>query len=364
MAHGIGLYFFSALADPAGRLSASDEPAGPPPAGPLPAGAPQPDDRAAYRLLLDAAVSADEQGLDFVWLPERHFTPFGGGHPNPAVLAAALAVRTTVIRIRAGSVVLPLHDPLRVAEEWAVVDNLSDGRVEVSSATGWNPRDFVLAPDGFADRADRARENWRTVQDLWARRPVTLSGPGDAEYSVLTYPRPVQPSLPHWITAGGSPGTFVHAGEVGAGLLTGYGTFAEERLVELIGLYRDAFAAHHGGRGRVSLMVHTAIGTDGARTRREAEGPLRRYLAAYLGQQDARTDPAVRARSLDFAVQRYLRGRSLIGDPTEVAAAMRRMYAAGADELACLVDFGLPRRTVLATVSELARLRADLTQQS
>ncbi|MFE3579871.1 MupA/Atu3671 family FMN-dependent luciferase-like monooxygenase [Streptomyces vinaceus] len=340
----LGLYFFSALETSSGPR--------------------KPDDRSTYGLLMDAAVSADMLGLDFLWVPERHFTPFGGGHPNPAVMAAALAVRTHTIRIRAGSVVLPLHDPLRVAEEWAVVDNLSNGRVEVSSATGWNPRDFVLAPDAFADRADRARENWQTVQSLWKRNEVRRIGPDNVEYSVLSYPRPVQPSLPHWITAAGSPGTFAYAGETGAGLLTSYGAQPEKRLTELIGLYRETYAAHHDGRGRVALMVHTAIGADGEEIRRQAVGPLRRYLAAYLDQHSSQTDAAVREKSLDLAVKRYLRGRSLIGDRAEVEATMQHMYAAGADEIACLVDFGLPRKIVLDTVSELARLRDECPTES
>lgn len=340
----LGLYFFSALETSAGPDQA--------------------DDAAAYRLLLDAAVSADESGLDFVWVPERHFTPFGGGHPNPAVIAAALAVRTRKVRIRAGSVVLPLHDPLRVAEEWAVVDNLSGGRVEISSATGWNPRDFVLDPGAFPDRADRARQNLGTVQDLWSGKEITRPGPDGVEYSVRTYPRPVQQSLPHWITAAGNPGTFAYAGEAGAGVLTSYGAFSEGRLAEMINVYREAYAAHHEGRGRVAVMAHAAIGEDGADVKRRSEGPLRTYLAAYLNQHDAQTDPAVREKSLDFAVQRYLRGRSLIGDRAEVLTVMRQMHAVGADEIACLVDFGLPREIVLHTVAELARLHPDISQRA
>src|SRR6185312_5121833 len=87
------------------------------------------EDPQPYRLLLDGARFADARGFDSIWLPERHFHPFGGIFPNPSVLAAAVAVATKRLAIRAGSVVLPLHHPLRVAEEWAVVDQLSRGRV-------------------------------------------------------------------------------------------------------------------------------------------------------------------------------------------------------------------------------------------
>ena len=73
-------------------------------------------------------------------------------YPNPSVTSAALAMVTERIALRAGSVVAPLHHPLRIAEEWSVVDNLSAGRVGLSLASGWNPVDFALRPEAYADR--------------------------------------------------------------------------------------------------------------------------------------------------------------------------------------------------------------------
>ncbi len=107
-----------------------------------------------YRLLIEGAKFADTHGFAAVWTPERHFHEFGGLYPNPSVTSAAIATVTERIQIRAGSVVLPLHDPLRVAEEWAVVDNLSNGRAAVSFASGWQPNDFVIAPENYANRKE------------------------------------------------------------------------------------------------------------------------------------------------------------------------------------------------------------------
>src|SRR5262249_27857700 len=93
------------------------------------------DDPAARdkdRLVREAAAFADGNGFQAVWFPERHFHRFGGLYPTPATLAAAAATWTRKLRLRAGSVVLPLHDPVRVAEEWSVVDNLSNGRVDLA----------------------------------------------------------------------------------------------------------------------------------------------------------------------------------------------------------------------------------------
>ena len=123
---------------------------------------------AKYKTLLDGARFADENGFQAVWTPERHFHAFGGPYPNPAVTGAAVAAVTKNLAIRAGSCVLPLHHPARVAEEWAVVDNLSGGRVGLAFASGWMPEDFVLRPENAppANRAALLRDI-ETVRRLW-----------------------------------------------------------------------------------------------------------------------------------------------------------------------------------------------------
>jgi natural product biosynthesis luciferase-like monooxygenase protein len=141
-----------------------------------------------YRLLLEGAKFADTHGFSAVWTPERHFHQFGGRYPNPAVTAAAIAAVTERIAIRAGSVVAPLHHPARIAEEWAVVDNLSGGRVGISFAPGWHLVDFALRPENYAGRRqDRHRTAPVAAGDGGAGRrggragqDSDLSGPGPA----------------------------------------------------------------------------------------------------------------------------------------------------------------------------------------
>src|SRR5262249_11317804 len=128
--------------------------------------------RGRYDFLLAAARFADEHGFAAVWLPEPHFARPGSLDPTPAVRPAALPGEPRRVRLRAGSVVLPLHHPLRVAEEWAVVDNLSGGRVELSFAPGWNADDFALKPEHYARRHDVMHDGIRTVQRLWAGETV------------------------------------------------------------------------------------------------------------------------------------------------------------------------------------------------
>src|SRR5438034_5704364 len=197
------------------------------------------DDR--YRLLLDGARFADRHGFAAVWTPERHFHPFGGLYPNPSVTSAALAAATERIAIRAGSVVMPLHDPIRVAEEWSVVDNLSGGRVGVSFASGWQPDDFVLAPENFQDRKDVMLRQIDVVRRLWRGEAVALAGPRGRDVAVRTLPRPIQPELPVWITSAGSPDTFRAAGEAGCRVLTHLLGQSVEEVAAKLHVYRNAW---------------------------------------------------------------------------------------------------------------------------
>ena len=128
------------------------------------------DAAGAYKVLLDGARFADANGFDAVWTPERHFHAVRRPVPQPGRHQRGARHDHARIQIRAGSVVLPLHDPIRVAEEWAVVDNLSGGRVGLSFASGWHANDFVFQPDDFADRRDVMVRHIDTRPPAVARR--------------------------------------------------------------------------------------------------------------------------------------------------------------------------------------------------
>jgi natural product biosynthesis luciferase-like monooxygenase protein len=133
-------------------------------------------DENKYRLLIESARYADEHEFTAVWTPERHFQGFGGLYPNPSVIGAYLAAITRRVQIRAGSVALPLHHPIRVAEEWALVDNLSNGRVGVAFASGWHPTDFILAPSNYVNRKETMYRHIQTIKKLWAGEAVGFVG--------------------------------------------------------------------------------------------------------------------------------------------------------------------------------------------
>src|SRR5580704_10775651 len=194
-----------------------------------------------YQMLLESGKFADEHGFAAVWTPERHFQRFGGLYGSPSVTSAALAVVTRRISIRAGSVVLPLQNPLRVAEEWAMIDNLSDGRVGMSVASGWHVNDFVLSPDTYPNRHDDMYDKIGIVQKLWRGEKISLLNGAGAPIEVGILPMPVQKELPIWLT-GKSDDTFFNAGKLGFNVLTANFALKHDpkELVRKARIYRDA----------------------------------------------------------------------------------------------------------------------------
>ncbi|XWN30016.1 MAG: amino acid adenylation domain-containing protein [Devosia sp.] len=313
-----------------------------------------------YDLILEAAERADGAGLRAVWTPERHFHEFGGQYPSPAVMGAALAARTRNLAIRAGSVVLPLNHPIRVAEDWAVIDNLSAGRAGVSFASGWHRRDFVLNPGGYDTRKGDMAALIATVRKLWSGEEVGFWN-GEETVPIAIRPRAVQPDIPIWLTSAGNPETFIEAGRLEANLLTTVARSQPDVLARNIALYREAFGATSGGdTGHTTLMMHTFLAGTREAALEVVADPMRAYLSKasdlvrtskFAAETDALPDVAV-----DFALTQALSSRGLFGAPSDVLERLRQLRALGVDEIACLVDFGLPNDTILDGLDYLFEL--------
>jgi natural product biosynthesis luciferase-like monooxygenase protein len=324
-----------------------------------------------YRLLLESARFADANDLAAVWTPERHFHPFGGRYPNPAVTGAAVAAVTQRVAIRAGSVVAPLHHPVRVAEEWSVVDNLSHGRVGLSFASGWHAGDYVIRPEAYADRKSVMVDAVGTIQRLWRGEEVEFPDGTGEKRAVRIFPAPVQPELPIWITSSGSPETFRVAGRLGAGLLTYMLGQEHDTLARNIAAYRSELAQAHGeaARGHVVVMLHTLLGADRAAVLDLAREPFVRYLHSsidLIAKTPGLFPPGLDLTSLpdkhktmllNRAADRYVKTSSLFGTESDGLAVVERLAGIGVDEIACLIDFGVPPDDALRSLEHLGRLR-------
>ncbi len=336
-----------------------------------------------YRLMLECARYADRHGFTFVSTPERHFHAFGGPFPNPSVTSAAIAAVTEHVQIRAGSCVLPLHHPIRVAEEWAVVDNLSNGRVAISFAAGWQPNDFVIRADGFADAKGKMFRSIDTVQRLWRGEAIEFANPLGQLVPTRTLPRPVQAELPTWVTTAGNAETYRLAGESGANLLTHLLGQTVEEVGEKVKVYRAARAAagFDPETGVVTLMLHTYVGENDEDVRELVRAPMKEYLSSSVnlvkgfawafpafkrpGGPNAKPDdvdlsslsPEELDAILEHAFERYFETSGLFGTPETCAKMVERVRGVGVDEIACLIDYGVPTRNVLASLDALDRVR-------
>jgi natural product biosynthesis luciferase-like monooxygenase protein len=326
-----------------------------------------------YRLYREGALFADRNDLTAVWTPERHFHEKAGLYPNPSVLSAALATITKQVRLRAGSVVLPLHHSLRVAEEWSIVDNLSNGRAGISFTSGWMPNDFAFFPERYPTKRDEMFRGIEEVQRLWRGETIDGRDGLGKEIELRIFPKPINPELPIWLTCSGGPEMFEKAGELGFHVLTALLTQSIEEVTPKIQLYRDSLARHgHDPQsGKVTMMMHTFIGEDPEYVLQKVRAPLTKYLKSHLnlietGAQSLNLEINIqehddRERYRDqmaaFAFERYYRTSSLIGTPTSCLKMIERLKAIGVDEVACLIDFGVDVDSVLESLEHLVVLR-------
>ncbi|WPO74136.1 MupA/Atu3671 family FMN-dependent luciferase-like monooxygenase [Streptomyces sp. KN37] len=324
-----------------------------------------------YDHLLETARFADRNGFHSLWIPERHFHSFGGLFPNPVVLAAALARETDRVRINAGSVVLPLHDPIRVAEEWSMVDNLSGGRVGIGCASGWHANDFVFFPERFGSHKETMYEQVAQVRRLWRGESVRRTT-GAGESDLRLFPRPVQDAPPMYTAVVGNPASYELAARHDLGIVTNLMTQGIEQLRENIARYRRTRAEHglDPEAGRVAVLLHTYLAEDHAAARAEAREPLSRYMRASLSLFGGVANSlghqvdlsAMSEDDLDVlfrrAYDRYCDQRALIGSPESVRPVVEEVRAAGADEVVALVDFGVAPTAMRSGLTHLNALRS------
>ena len=334
-----------------------------------------------YQLLLDGARFADANGFNAVWTPERHFHAFGGPYPNPSVTGAAVAAVTQNLSVRAGSCVAPLHHPARVAEEWSVIDNLTNGRAGLGIASGWQPDDFILRPENTPPANKPAMyETIEVLRKLWRGEEVEFPRQDGSTHAVITQPRPVSKELPIWVTTAGNPDTWREAGEIGANVLTHLLGQSIDEVGGKIRIYHDALraAGHNPDDFTVTLMLHTYLAETREQARAIARDPMKDYLRAAAGliKQYAWAFPAFKRPKgvtnafdmkldglsddeleaiLEFAFERYFEDSGLFGTVSDAVARVEQLKRIGVDEIACLIDYGIAPNVVMEGLKPLAK---------
>ncbi|MEM7343560.1 MAG: MupA/Atu3671 family FMN-dependent luciferase-like monooxygenase, partial [Chloroflexota bacterium] len=320
-----------------------------------------------YQLFLDSVRFADDHNFTAVWTPERHFHSFGGLYPNPSILGAAMATMTQHIQIRAGSVVLPFQDPLRVAEEWSVIDNLSGGRVGIACASGWHTNDFVLAPDNYETRKQVMDDRIEAIQKLWRGETISRTNGSGKPTPTRIYPDPIQPQLPMWLASHGDA-TFVKAGEMGLNLLTVLWDTTIEEVARKIELYHKTLIQndYDPDTRTVTLMLHTFIDDSMPFVREVVESAYEAYLSVNLGLQTDQIQGVDRSIDLTqddkafiiaHATEQLFQTRGLVGTPEICLEKVKALHAIGVTEIACLIDFGVDHDVMMNSLTKLNEVK-------
>jgi alkanesulfonate monooxygenase SsuD/methylene tetrahydromethanopterin reductase-like flavin-dependent oxidoreductase (luciferase family) len=291
---------------------------------------PDQTEAAAFSDAFEQVDAAERWGLDAMWLAELHVAPERSVLAAPLTIAAAIAARTTRMKIGTAVQVLPLCHPLRLAEEAATVDQLSHGRLIFGVGRSGFPRTYEAYGIPYAESRERFAEVLEIVRRAWTQERFSFDGKFYRFHDLCLVPKPYQQPLPEIRIAATSPDTYAAIGAMG------YPIFCAVRLGTLSELgpnltaYREAYAAAgHPGSGQVFLRVPVYIADTEERARAEPEPSIMhfyRVLGAQLEQSAAasgaraieqRAERGQRLQSIDY--DEVLREKIVVGTPRMVA---------------------------------------------
>jgi alkanesulfonate monooxygenase SsuD/methylene tetrahydromethanopterin reductase-like flavin-dependent oxidoreductase (luciferase family) len=303
--------------------------------------------RTTFDAMRAQAALAESLGFGTLWAHEHHSQQMM--YPSPLMTAAALATATRHVRIGTNMLLLPLHHPLRVAGDGAMVDVLSGGRLTLGVAAGYAADEFAAFGIRREERGTRMREGLELIRAAWTTRPLTREGLGFALEDYELFPPPVQqPSPPIWVGAG-APVALRRAARLGDGLVLS-ATQDVAGVREAVTFFRAA----EGGAGKTVALNRVVHVVEGRAARVEA---ARFFSERYLSFYDRWGHP--RIAGLDSAERVHeitAREHFVLGEPGECLERLHEYAEAGVQEIACLMNFGKPD---LDTVERSMRLFAE-----
>jgi probable LLM family oxidoreductase len=265
------------------------------------------------RDLLEEIELADQVGLDVFGVGEHHRPDFAVS--APAVVLAAAAERTRTIKLTSAVTVLSSDDPVRVFQDFATLDLLSDGRAEIMAGRGSFIESFPLFGFDLTDYDDLFAEKLDLLLKLRDEEHVTWSGKFRAPLDGQgVYPRPGQKQIPIWVAAGGNPGSAVRAGTLGLPMALAIIGGMPERFAPFAELYREAGrrAGHDPDKLKLSINSHGLI-ADTAQQALDESFPPFAMMMNRIGKERG-WPPMSRA---DFEASTTLRGANFVGSPQE-----------------------------------------------
>jgi alkanesulfonate monooxygenase SsuD/methylene tetrahydromethanopterin reductase-like flavin-dependent oxidoreductase (luciferase family) len=234
----------------------------------------------AFRDSFDLVEAADSWGLDGVWLGEMHFNPNRSVLGAPIVVASSIATRTKRLRVGMAVQVLPLNNPLRIAEEAATVDQISEGRFDFGIGRSGSPRAYDLYGVNYAESQERFREALEIILEAWKGERFSYHGKYFQFDNAIVSPRPYQQPHPPIRMAATTEETFPRVGEMGLPIFVGLRGMDIPELRVNLQAYRKAWQeAGHAGDGDVFVRIPVYASTTEQGARDEPHDSIMYYFS-------------------------------------------------------------------------------------
>jgi alkanesulfonate monooxygenase SsuD/methylene tetrahydromethanopterin reductase-like flavin-dependent oxidoreductase (luciferase family) len=333
-------------------------------------------EQAVYDSCLEQMLAAEGLGYESVWIAEHHFNDYGLC-PAPPVLAAFLAARTSTLRLGMGVSLLPLHHPVDLAEQLAVLDVVTGGRLDVGIGRGGTLQDYQTFRSERADARARVEEGIALMQRCWSGEPFDFAGRFHSAEGLHVRPRPAQRPHPPLFVAANSEDSVLSAARLGLPTLSSFFVPVAE-LQRRHQLYRET--AQAAGRSAAEIdalqrrsggmrVVHVA--PSHAEALRDAEPAFMSYqrrMAVLRSDATGGTVPDSFDRSLLRlrAFEEYMAdGWALIGTPSEVCEGLQQYLDATGYQRVLLVMAlpGLPTPLALRSMRLFAEEVAPKVSQ-
>jgi alkanesulfonate monooxygenase SsuD/methylene tetrahydromethanopterin reductase-like flavin-dependent oxidoreductase (luciferase family) len=230
-----------------------------------------------FQQILEQVQLAEELGFECFWFTEHHFLLYGGPVPNPAVMMSAAAARTSKIHLGSAISILPLHHPLQIAEDYAMVDVVSGGRLEFGVGLGNTDIDFLAYGVPREQSWERFVEAADVITAAWSNERLNHRGKFWSFEDVAVYPRPVQHPHPRFWFAGGSVEHLSWAGAHGYNIMTVAHPYPPERLRPSVSAWREALPAAHKSEGLNKLHLRVWVDESDEKAASIAQPAIERY---------------------------------------------------------------------------------------
>lgn len=296
--------------------------------------------RELYARNIEYVRLAEQVGFTSAWLSEHHFLP-DGYSPSSLVVASAFAAATSTIRIGTAALLLPLHNPVRTAEDAAVVDNISGGRLDLGVAIGYRKEEYEGLGVPMNERPSRIEEGIEVLRRSWDEGPFTFRGKRYTFEDIDVTPKPVQRPIPLFMGAFEEP-AIRRAGRLGLPLLIGPGRTVQ-MVIDTLEMYDDSAraAGHDPASAEHILLRETYVHPDPATARADADRFIIDMYRYYFSLGVKMYVRGEELKGLDDPLFAHLaEDRFVIGTPGECADELARYaHDLGISYVACRMLF-------------------------